>query len=103
MRLYSYVLSHEQRFSGVFAIYKTPTGTEYRKWSGLFLSFAKNGIYNGNPGNLAKSKTRTNIGDVGGIEHVGELIATLVTSKDCAKCYDEETEQIMNSYHAHAG
>lgn len=44
-----------------------------------------------------------NAGDVDGFEHEGELIATLVTPKDCAKCHEEEAEQTMNSYHAHAG
>ncbi len=44
-----------------------------------------------------------NTGDVDGFAHEGELIATLVTPKDCAKCHEEEAEQTMNSYHAHAG
>ena len=44
-----------------------------------------------------------NAGDVDGFEHEGELIATLVTPKDCAKCHNKEAEQTMNSYHAHAG
>ncbi len=42
-------------------------------------------------------------GDVDAFEHEGELIATLVTPKDCSNCHDEEAEQTMNSYHAHAG
>lgn len=43
------------------------------------------------------------IGDADGFEHEGELIATLVTPKDCAACHEVEAEQTMNSYHAHAG
>ena len=42
-------------------------------------------------------------GDVDGFEHEGELIATLVTPKDCAKCHKDEAEQTMKSYHANAG
>jgi len=44
-----------------------------------------------------------NIGDPDGFEHGGGLIATLVTPKDCSKCHEDEAEQTMNSYHAHAG
>ncbi len=42
-------------------------------------------------------------GDADGFEHEGELIATLVTPKDCGNCHEEEAVQTMNSYHAHAG
>jgi hydroxylamine dehydrogenase len=35
--------------------------------------------------------------------HEGALIATLVTPKDCGACHAKESEQVQNSYHAHAG
>ncbi|MGD9546345.1 MAG: multiheme c-type cytochrome [Candidatus Krumholzibacteriia bacterium] len=35
--------------------------------------------------------------------HEGALIATLVTPKDCGVCHKRETEEVMASYHAHAG
>jgi hydroxylamine dehydrogenase len=41
--------------------------------------------------------------DLDAFEHEGELIATLVTPKDCGQCHEEEAEQTMASYHAHAG
>jgi hydroxylamine dehydrogenase len=44
-----------------------------------------------------------NSDDIDGFEHNGEIVATLVTPKDCAKCHEDEAEQTMNSYHAHAG
>lgn len=34
--------------------------------------------------------------------HEGALIATLVTPKDCGACHEQETQEVMNSYHAHA-
>ena len=43
------------------------------------------------------------IGDVDAFEHNGELVATLVTPKDCTTCHEVEAEQTMNSYHANAG
>ena len=41
--------------------------------------------------------------DVDAFMHEGALIATLVTPKDCGACHSKETEQVMASYHAHAG
>jgi hypothetical protein len=35
--------------------------------------------------------------------HEGALIATLVTPRDCGQCHSTETEEVENSYHAHAG
>lgn len=41
--------------------------------------------------------------DVDAFQHEGELVATLVTPADCGKCHEQQAEQTMNSYHAHAG
>ena len=42
-------------------------------------------------------------GDVDAFTHYGELIATIVTPKDCARCHKEITEEFMASHHAKAG
>ncbi|MBT3228194.1 MAG: hypothetical protein HOD43_13445 [Candidatus Marinimicrobia bacterium] len=41
--------------------------------------------------------------DPDAFKHEGSWIATLVTPKDCGQCHPNETEQVSNSYHAHAG
>ncbi len=41
--------------------------------------------------------------DLDAFKHEGELIATLVTPKDCGQCHEEEAEESMASYHSHAG
>ncbi|RLD54002.1 MAG: hydroxylamine oxidoreductase, partial [Bacteroidetes bacterium] len=42
-------------------------------------------------------------GDVDAYEHEGDLIATIVTPKDCGRCHMEEVEQFTSSHHADAG
>jgi len=42
-------------------------------------------------------------GDADAFKHSGELIATLVTPKDCSLCHEKESEEVSNSYHATAG
>jgi len=42
-------------------------------------------------------------GDVDAFKHNGELIATLVTPKDCGKCHEQIEKETSASYHAHAG
>ena len=42
-------------------------------------------------------------GDVDAFEHEGDLIATIVTPKDCGRCHAEEVEQFTSSHHADAG
>jgi hypothetical protein len=42
-------------------------------------------------------------GESDAFDHYGKLIATLVTPKDCGQCHEQETEEVNNSYHAHAG
>jgi len=42
-------------------------------------------------------------GDVDAYEHEGQVIATIVTPSDCAKCHAEEAEQFVTSHHADAG
>ena len=41
--------------------------------------------------------------DADAFKHHGELIATLVTPKDCGQCHEAEAEETMHSYHAKAG
>lgn len=41
--------------------------------------------------------------DADGFNHFGELIATVVTPKDCGACHKTETEQFLASHHARAG
>jgi formate-dependent nitrite reductase cytochrome c552 subunit len=42
-------------------------------------------------------------GDADAYTHEGELIATIVTPKDCGRCHEKETEEFTNSHHADAG
>jgi len=41
--------------------------------------------------------------DADGFMHEGALIATLVTPQDCGACHERESQQVQDSYHAHAG
>ncbi len=41
--------------------------------------------------------------DIDAFTHYGELIATIVTPKDCGRCHKEVTEEFMASHHAKAG
>ncbi len=41
--------------------------------------------------------------DVDGFDHYGQLIATIVTPKDCSRCHKTESEEFMASHHAKAG
>ncbi|MFO0829387.1 MAG: multiheme c-type cytochrome [Phycisphaerales bacterium] len=36
-------------------------------------------------------------------EHYGQIIATLVTPKDCARCHSKQVEEFLASHHAKAG
>lgn len=42
-------------------------------------------------------------GDVDGFSHYGELIATIVTPRDCSKCHEREFNEFENSHHAKGG
>ncbi|NNF46630.1 MAG: ammonia-forming cytochrome c nitrite reductase subunit c552, partial [Desulfofustis sp.] len=42
-------------------------------------------------------------GDVDAYEHNGAIIATLVTPYDCSNCHEQQAQETMDSYHAHAG
>ncbi len=42
-------------------------------------------------------------GEIDGWTHEGQLISSLVTPKDCAKCHDEIAEEFQGSHHASAG
>ncbi|TWU21764.1 multiheme c-type cytochrome [Bythopirellula polymerisocia] len=42
-------------------------------------------------------------GDADAYTHYGELIATIVTPKDCSHCHEEITKEFMASHHAKAG
>jgi len=42
-------------------------------------------------------------GDVDGFDHYGQLIATIVTPLDCARCHQTEHEEFAGSHHARAG
>lgn len=42
-------------------------------------------------------------GDADGFDHYGELIATIVTPKDCGRCHKTETAEFMASHHAKGG
>lgn len=42
-------------------------------------------------------------GEADTFEHSGELVATLVTPKDCGQCHEAEAEETMASHHAKAG
>lgn len=46
---------------------------------------------------------QANANDIDAFEHNGELIATIVTPKDCGNCHDQETEEFSGSHHADAG
>ncbi len=41
--------------------------------------------------------------DPDAFEHEGELVATLVTPKDCGGCHRQQEDEVSNSYHAAAG
>lgn len=41
--------------------------------------------------------------DVDAYEHEGDIIATIVTPGDCARCHEAEAEQFTTSHHADAG
>jgi hypothetical protein len=41
--------------------------------------------------------------DVDAYDHEGQVIATIVTPSDCAKCHPNEAEQFTTSHHADAG
>ncbi len=41
--------------------------------------------------------------DADAFKHSGEMIATLVTPKDCSLCHEKESEEVSSSYHATAG
>jgi len=38
--------------------------------------------------------------DQNGVKHAGELIATIVSPKDCARCHETETKQFGESHHS---
>jgi hypothetical protein len=42
-------------------------------------------------------------GEADAFEHYGELIATIVTPMDCARCHQKESEQFQKSHHSSAG
>ena len=42
-------------------------------------------------------------GDIDAFTHYGELIATIVTPKDCSQCHKTEADEFMASHHAKAG
>lgn len=42
-------------------------------------------------------------GDVDGFDHYGELIATIVTPRDCSRCHKTEGEEFARSHHAQGG
>lgn len=42
-------------------------------------------------------------GDADAFEHAGEIIATVVTPRDCARCHRTEAEEFGRSHHAKAG
>ncbi|MBI5757642.1 MAG: hydroxylamine oxidoreductase [Planctomycetales bacterium] len=42
-------------------------------------------------------------GDVDGFTHYGELIATVVTPRDCSRCHPKESNEFQHSHHAAAG
>ncbi len=41
--------------------------------------------------------------DIDAYEHHGDIIATIVTPNDCAKCHEKEVEQFTKSHHADGG
>ncbi len=41
--------------------------------------------------------------DIDAFDHYGEVIATIVSPKDCARCHEKEVEQFVASHHAKAG
>ncbi len=42
-------------------------------------------------------------GDPDAIEHYDEIIAGIVSPKDCARCHETEAEQFLASHHAKGG
>jgi hypothetical protein len=42
-------------------------------------------------------------GDVDGFTHYGELIATVVTPRDCSRCHPKESQEFEHSHHAAGG
>lgn len=41
--------------------------------------------------------------DIDAYDHYGEVIATIVSPKDCARCHEKEVEEFVASHHAKAG
>jgi len=41
--------------------------------------------------------------DIDAFDHYGEVIATIVSPKDCARCHEKEVEEFVASHHAKAG
>ena len=46
---------------------------------------------------------KANKGEIDAWQHMGALISTLVTPKDCANCHTKEYEEFSKSHHARAG
>jgi hypothetical protein len=46
---------------------------------------------------------QANEGDVDAFNHHGQLIATIVTPRDCSRCHTLEAEEFQRSHHAKAG
>jgi len=46
---------------------------------------------------------RAEKGDIDAFEHEGQLIATIVTPKDCGRCHEDEVNEFTHSHHADAG
>ena len=44
-----------------------------------------------------------NANDADAYEHYGELIATIVSPKDCGKCHEKEVKEFADSHHAKGG
>lgn len=42
-------------------------------------------------------------GEVGGVNHNGQLVHVVVTPADCAKCHGKESREFANSHHAKGG
>lgn len=41
--------------------------------------------------------------DVDAYDHYGQVISTIVSPKDCARCHEKEVEEFVSSHHAKAG
>lgn len=46
---------------------------------------------------------KANEKDADSYEHYGEIIATIVTPRDCSRCHEKEYNQFEHSHHAKAG